>query len=140
MYFAVKDKERNKTINEEIEGILLDKDEAAVLIVNDFNGRTELQRTQEIYENSRMILEQMEKYRLILLNEDQKCRGVHTWSRNERKSVKNYAMMTEKGYDKFQGMIIDEKKEIFDLSDHVTSIDGGNSYGEEKIQGQRVAD
>ena len=117
VYFAVNDKERNKRIKEEIESII-DDEEEAVILTGDFNGHTGLQGTQRVDENGRVILEWMEKYKMILLNEDERCEGVYTWSRNDQRSVIDYALVSQKMYDRVTKIRIDEDKELCDLSDH----------------------
>lgn len=98
VYFAVSDEERNKRIKEEIESIIDDKKEA-VIITGDFNGHTRLQGTQRVDENGRVMLEWMEKHKMILLNEDERCE-VYTRSRNEQKSVIDYTLVSQKMYDR----------------------------------------
>lgn len=88
--------------------------------MGDFNGHTGLRGKQKLDENGKMILEWMDKYRMILLNEDPKCEGTYTWGRQEQKSVIDYALVTEKGYSKFHNMVIDEKKEILYMICQIT--------------------
>ena len=42
-------------------------------------------KNQKLETNGKMILEWMEKYRLITLNDDERCKGLYTWNRGEQK-------------------------------------------------------
>ena len=55
---------------------------------------------------------------LTLLNLDEKCEGVYTWSRGDQKSVIDYALVNRKMYNHFVEMKIDENQEEFAESDH----------------------
>ena len=55
---------------------------------------------------------------LILLNFDSRCKGTYTWQRGEQKSAIDLIMVNQCGYEKFEEMEINKKKEIYDLSDH----------------------
>ena len=117
IYFSVNDKERSNEMRKEIERIIEGKEEP-LLITGDFNGHVGLTGDQKLDTNGKMILEWMEKYRLIMLNDDERCKGVYTWNRGEQKSVIDFALINEQMYEKFQEMSIDEEKEEIDLSDH----------------------
>ena len=65
-----------------------------------------------------MILEWLEKYKFTLLNDDAKCEGEITWARDNQKSIIDYALVTDKFYDKYSKMKIDEEQEKMDISDH----------------------
>ncbi len=73
---------------------------------------------QKLNDNGRIILEWMEKFKLTMLNDDMKCEGEITWSRNEQNSVIDFALVTDKFYDKFRKMTIDEDQDIIDITDH----------------------
>jgi len=117
VYFSVSEKDRNKNIRNEIEK-KLEENDGPLLIAGDFNGHVGFKGKQKLDSNGKMIIEWMEKYRLIMLNEDEKCKGEYTWSKDGKNSVIDYVLATESMYRKFLGMVIDEKKEEFDLSDH----------------------
>ena len=55
---------------------------------------------------------------LILLNIDSRCEGTYTWQRGEQKSAIDLIMVNQCGYKKFEEMEVNEKREIYDLSDH----------------------
>ena len=59
----------------------LDEQEGSILITGDFNGHMYIRGRQKVNENGKMILDWMDKYNLILLNEDQKCEGTYTWKK-----------------------------------------------------------
>ena len=117
VYFSVSDRERNYSIRIEIENILGKRIDEAVLIVGDFNGHIGYLGEQNLDANGKMILDWLEKYKVTLLN-DVKCSGLYTWSRDEQKSVIDFAIGTNKFYEKYNKMEIDEKQYKFDLTDH----------------------
>lgn len=118
VYFSVSDKQRNLSMKAEIEQIIESNSDEAILIIGDFNGHVGFKGGQKLNDNGRIILEWMEKFKLTMLNDDMKCEGEITWSRNEQKSVIDFALVTDKLYDKFRKMRIDEDQDIIDISDH----------------------
>ena len=118
VYFSVNDNERNDQLRKEIETHLNKIWDEAVLVLGDFNGHVGFMGYQKLNKNGQIVLGWMERYSLIMLNDDFNCEGVYTWSRNEQKSVIDYVLVSPKFYDIYEGMIIDEKQEMFDLSDH----------------------
>ena len=68
-----------------------------------------------------MICEWMSNYSLILLNMDEKCQGVTTWSRdykNQHSAVDFVLVNNYYIYKKICNMKIDEQKDVLDISDH----------------------
>lgn len=117
VYFSVNDSVRNEKMKCEIEKIIEESDEP-LIVTGDFNGHVGFKGKQTVNKNGNIILEWMEKYRLIMLNDDEKCTGEYTWSREGQRSVIDYFLVTNSTYKRFHSMRIDEEKEIFDLSDH----------------------
>lgn len=117
VYFSVNDRERNKEIRREIEKYVEEKVEEPVIIVGDYNGHVGFKGEQKMDNNGKMIIEWMEKYNLIMLN-DVKCEGVYTWTRGDQRSVIDYALANHRFHEKYCGMKIDEGQEKFDLTDH----------------------
>ena len=118
VYFSVNDKERNSSMKEEIEKILENNIDEALMIIGDINGHVGFKGGQKLDDNGRMILNWLERYKLTMLNDDVKCQGEFTWSRDEQKSVIDYAIVTDKFYDRYKKMKIDEDQDIIDISDH----------------------
>ena len=117
VYFSVSEKERNVKMRKEIEDILERNDET-LLIIGDFNGHVGFKGDQNLDINGKMILDWMERYKVIMLNDDTRCQGEYTWRKKEKKSLIDYALASEGLYDMFEGMEIDEEQTEFDLSDH----------------------
>lgn len=46
------------------------------------------------------------------------CKGEFTWERGEQRSTIDFALINSDFYKFFERMIIDEKGEEYDLSDH----------------------
>ena len=88
------------------------------IITGDFNGHLGFVGYQEENENGRAVNSFMEETGLILLNLDDKCKGVYTWQRGDSRSVIDLVMINDKGYETFKGMSIDENREEIDISDH----------------------
>ena len=68
--------------------------------------------------NGKLINKMIQEEDLILLNIDSRCKGTYTWQRGEQKSAIDLIMVNQCGYEKFEEMEVDEKREIYDLSDH----------------------
>ena len=54
---------------------------------------------------------------LILLNIDSRCKRTYTWQKGEQNSAIDLIMVNQCGYQKFEEMEVDEKREIYDLPD-----------------------
>ena len=117
VYFSVNDVERNREITQEIEKIIEENSEP-LIITGDFNGHVGFKGPQKLNRNGETIIHWMDKYGMIMLNDDERCTGEVTWSRNEQHSVVDYVMVTEEAYKRFYKMRIDEEKDVYDLSDH----------------------
>lgn len=57
-----------------------------------------------------------EKYKLTKLNDDINCLVKYAWTRGNKKSVIDYACVTEECYDKFVNIRTDEEQEKIGLS------------------------
>ena len=76
-------------------------------MLGDFNAHLELLEDRKEDINGEMVLRWLDEYDLILMNADEKCEGVYTWSRGYQKSgmLKKstqffiYHQMKTMGYD-----------------------------------------
>ena len=110
-----------------------------LLVVGDFNGHIHCLGYQREDTNGAMIMEWLNHYNLSLLNINEKTRGVVTWERANQKSTIDYALANGEMHSLFQEMIIDENREVLDLSDHnlieiklaITSHQIRKSYSQE---------
>ena len=109
----------NKKIIEEIGQIVKEKEiqQKAKIVLGDFNGHLGYLGNQEENMNGKLINKMIQED-LILLNIDSRCKGTYTWQRGEQKSAIDLIMVNQCGYEKFEEMEVDEKREIYDLSDH----------------------
>ena len=112
------EKEINQNTMKEIIEIIDNNQEKPILIAGDFNGHLGYIGELRLNYNGKLANSMIEENGLILLNIDEKCNGTYTWSRNEQKSVIDFAIGNEKLYRMSQKMEIDEKQEKFDLTDH----------------------
>ena len=112
-------KEHNKKIIEEIGQIVEEKEiqQKATIVLVDFNGHLGYLGNQEVNMNGKLINKMIQED-LILLNIDSRCKGTYTWQRGEQKSTIDLIMVSQCRYKKFEEMEVDEKREIYDLSDH----------------------
>ena len=112
-------KEHNKKIIEEIGQIVEEKEiqQKATILLGDFNGHLGYLGNPEENMNGKLINKMIQED-LILLNIDSRCKGTYTWQRGEQKSAIDLIMVNQCGYEKFEEMEVDEKREIYDLSDH----------------------
>lgn len=108
VYFSVSERDRHKNIRNDIEKIL-EEYEGPLLIGGGFNGYVGFKGKQVLDSNRKMIIDWMEKYRMMMLKEDEKCKGEHTWSDNGKNSYRKHV-------SRFLMMETDEEE--FDSSDH----------------------
>ena len=124
VYFDVdksKDGEKiNAKLRKDIEKRMEVKDDEGLIILGDFNGHIRGLGPHETDFNGKMILEWMSNFNLILLNMDDKCQGVITWSRDYKNqcSAVDFVLVNNNIYKKFCNMKIDEQKDVLDISDH----------------------
>ena len=112
-------KERNRAIKKEIEEKIENTKDKGLMIIGDFNGHLELlEENRKTDENGKTILSWMETYNLILLNADEKCKGIYTRTRGTQKSAIDWTLVNKEMYGWCEKMEIDEDKEILDCSDH----------------------
>lgn len=60
--------------------------------------------TQELDDNVKIILEWMEVYNLIMLNNDFECSGEVMWRRNNQESTVDYMLITQQLYKEYESM------------------------------------
>ena len=119
VYFDVKDKTRNGKIRQRLINRLSHvQPHDKIVLLGDFNGHLGFIGPQDLNCNGRLILELMERFNLVLLNGDDKCKGTITRSQREENSAIDFILVNERMYEDFIEMNIDEDKELFDLSDH----------------------
>ena len=113
-------KEHNKKIIEEIGQIVEEKEiqQKATIVLGDFNRHLGYLGNQEENMNGKLINKRIQEEDLILLNIDSRCKGTYTWQRVEQKSAIDLIMVNQCGYEKFEEMEVNEKREIYDLFDH----------------------
>ena len=111
------DEIRNERIRKEIEKEM-EKEETPTMIIGDFNGHVEGLGYQREDKNGKTVLDWASKYNMVLLNQDERCSGEITWSRNNQFSVIDFVLVDEGLYKYYKNMKIDEEQEIFSLSDH----------------------
>lgn len=120
IYMSVNDYGRNAEIRKEIKTIVgrAQQNEREIIILGDFNGHLGFIGSQKLDTNGKMILELMETYKLILLNDVPECKGAVTWQQGEKKSTIDFILTSEKLFTNFENMIIDENWEETCMSDH----------------------
>ena len=123
VYFDVDKGGRGRAVNnkmrKEIEGKIEKNESECLLILGDFNGHLRILeegRRDDI--NGKMVMKWMENYNLNLMNADEKCEGVYTWSRGNQKSAIDMVLMNRRMYEVCRGMEIDEEKLELRMSDH----------------------
>jgi len=119
VYIDVKDKERNLKIYEDLNIIMQDTPmDYGKIIMGDFNAHVGFLGEQRLNINGELLLHFMEKWNLVMLNADDRCEGQYTRIDRNEYSVIDYMLVDEKMCCRFRSLVIDEKKEKFDLSDH----------------------
>ena len=110
--------EANKKIRTEVEKLIENNEKQGLMILGDFNGHIELLDGRKDDLNGKMLGRWVENYNMVMLNMDERCKGVYTWSRGDSKTAIDYVMVNEAVYNIFERMEIDEEKEWFEDSDH----------------------
>ena len=117
---TTEDKVRNQKIKKELESILerVEEIDGASLVLGDFNGHIAGLGYQRQNENGNIAVDLTNNFGLTLLNLDEACKGIYTWTRQEQKSAIDFVMANKSCYELFQRLVIDEEREILDISDH----------------------
>ena len=142
IYMSVNDNSRNKLIEEEV--IKIGQSiEGKYIIMGDFNGHIGIIGKQKLNENGKRVLKISECLNLNILNCDLDCEGEKTWERDDQSSTIDFALINKDFYKHFKNMIIDEKEEKYDLSDHklITinfSCSGNNINAQEKTKYKEI--
>ena len=110
--------EANKEIRVEVEKLIEKNEKEGLIVLGDFNGHIKLLDGRKEDLNGKMLGKWIEKYNMVMLNMDEKCKGVYTFSRGNSKTAVDYVMVNERMYNIFENMEIDEDKELFQDSDH----------------------
>lgn len=118
VYVSLSDKGRQNSVQLELSNLIEKYEEETLILLGDFNGHIGFLGDQPINRNGKMILEWMGNNSMIMLNDDLQCEGMYTWSRNEQKSVIDYALCNKKFFDIYTSMKIDQEQEKVDISDH----------------------
>ena len=117
---STNDAERNKIIRDQIESKInqIQNEDYRLMILGDFNGHVGYIGNQKLDKNGEIVLNMMEKFNLVLLNDDPKCKGETTWQQGSKKSTIDFVMVNSRLYNKFDNMEIDENCEQIAISDH----------------------
>ena len=123
VYYTTRSSSGSREINQRITSCIEEimesaDDEEHIIIMGDFNGHLGWIGDQKLDENGKIVKEIAYKYNMTIANMDEKCTGEITWTRGEQKSTIDYMLINGRLYRKLEAMIIDEKKEQYDLSDH----------------------
>lgn len=116
-YMAVDDLQHNTKIIDEIKFIIKNIQED-LIILGDFNSHVGFLGPQSINKNGELLLELIDNNNLVMLNGHPDCIGEITWSQRERESTIDFVLVNNTLHKKFISMLIDEEKDLFDLSDH----------------------
>ena len=88
------DSERNQRISSHIEKMLQKNGEDPLVFLGDFNGHLGFIGPQETNSNGNRVLDWAEKFNLVILNGDERCKGEITWTRGEHKSASSHRLCT----------------------------------------------
>ena len=118
VYIDVKDKVRNAGIYGQLNKLMEEVgEEEKVVVMGDFNSHIGFIGEQELNYNGRIMLDFIDRWNLIMLNADDRCVGVVTRKQRGEESVLDYILISRTVYDGFGGMVVDENKLKFDLSE-----------------------
>ena len=103
----------------EIEERITNNEKRGLMILGDFNGHLNMiENNRRNDMNGKMVIEWMEEHNLILLNATEKCEGTYTRIEGDQKSAIDFILVNRNLYKMSTSLKIDEKKELFHLSDH----------------------
>ena len=113
-------REYNEKISQEMGEIVerVEARERKIIIVGYFNSHLGYIGYQEENRNGRIMNRFLNKYDLILMNIDERCKGVYTWERGEMKSVIDYVVVNREMYDRVEEVVVDEERKETEISDH----------------------
>ena len=115
---------RNEEIRKEVESKIKKNRSECLLILGDLNAHLSLLEDKKEDANGKMVKKWIEDYDLMLMNADDRCKGKYTWAARGQKSAIDFVFVNRKLYEVCGEMRIDERKDIFDLSDHcLVSLD-----------------
>ena len=134
VYMSVNNIDRNVNIRNQLRNILQSNSEPCI-VLGDMNAHVGFLGNQKLNRNGQILLNLMEEFNLIMLNDVQERSGTYTWSDRGMKSVIDYVLLNKEMYEIFTEIEIDENKLKYDLSDHnliITEfslkINGGSQY------------
>ena len=113
-----KDFDRNRDIQAQVERMIKGNKRKGLIVLGDFNGHLGLLEDRRDDINGEMVMKWLDEFDLILMNADEKCEGVYTWSRGDQRSAIDFMLVNECVYEKCKSMHVDEEKEIVSFSDH----------------------
>ena len=86
-----------------------------VMIVGDFNckiGNTLRGNSEEISKGGRQLLTWCKQQDMVILNKDERCKGLWTRKEGTSKSVLDYALIGDESSDQIIEMTVDEEKDL----------------------------
>ena len=66
-------------------GIHDTSEDELIFILGDFNAHLGIIGDQDVNYNGRIVLDMMTEDNMILLNDTEKCKGIYTWGRGDKK-------------------------------------------------------
>ena len=75
-----KDFDKNRDIQAQVERMVKDNKRRGLIVIGDFNAHLGLFKDRKEDINREMVMRWLDEYDLILMNADEKCEGVYTWS------------------------------------------------------------
>ena len=109
---------RNRRIQKIVESRIEKEGTEGLIVMGDFNAHLIMLGAKDNDINGRMVLEWLDKYDLVLMNADRKCKGLFTWGRREQRSSIDLVLVNRKMYELCSNMSIDEEGDVINFSDH----------------------
>ena len=118
IYMDTKDQMRNTKLQNDLDKMIEEKEHEKRIVLGDFNGHIGYIGKQKKDINGKYVDSLVENFNLVLLNGDDRCKGEVTREENGIQSTIDFMLTDKRLYKDFVSLEIDEKKEIYDLSDH----------------------
>ena len=105
-------------IQGELEQKIENTEDIALMVLGDFNGHVGFLGDQREDRNGKFVINLVNNNNMMMVNCDEKCKGMYTWGKRGQRSVIDYVLTNGAMYQHLDGMEIDENQEKFDLTDH----------------------
>ena len=88
------DFERNREIQGELEHKIENTEDIDLMVLGDFNGHVGFLGDQREDRNGKFVINLVNNNNMMMVNCDEKCKGMYTWGKRGQRSVIDYVQVT----------------------------------------------